>query len=117
MRKKKCCVKNLFFCNFTIDPIQKKKKNAMADAGTKDEKEDAAGGNKTAFLTLLRLVRKPSLSIVVVDNFYENPMKMRNSVLEQDFRVFGNYPGMRTICNGRTQTNDSTVFTTKNNTF
>jgi hypothetical protein len=44
-----------------------------------------------------RLSRKPSGSLIVIDNFYNNPMETRNYILTQEFRVRGNYPGQRTI--------------------
>ncbi len=44
-----------------------------------------------------QISRSPSGSLVVVDNFYNNPMETRNYILTQDFKVSGNYPGKRTI--------------------
>jgi hypothetical protein len=41
--------------------------------------------------------RGPSCGLIVIDNFYNNPMETRNFVLAQDFSVKGNYPGNRTI--------------------
>ena len=35
-------------------------------------------------------------SIVVVDDFYDNPMTIRNFALNQNFNITGNYPGHRT---------------------
>ena len=43
------------------------------------------------------LKRTPSCSLIVVDNFYNNPMDTRNYILSQDFEVRGNYPGQRTL--------------------
>lgn len=40
--------------------------------------------------------RKPSCGLIVIDNFYNNPMETRNFILSQDFNVRGNYPGQRT---------------------
>jgi hypothetical protein len=40
--------------------------------------------------------RPPSCSIIVVDNFYDNPNEVREFILTQDFKVRGNYPGQRT---------------------
>jgi Family of unknown function (DUF6445) len=42
------------------------------------------------------LKRSPSCSLIVVDNFYNNPMDTRNYILTQEFSVYGNYPGQRT---------------------
>ena len=35
-------------------------------------------------------------SIVVVDDFYDNPNEIRNFALKQNFNITGNYPGHRT---------------------
>jgi hypothetical protein len=43
------------------------------------------------------LKRGPSCGLIVVDNFYSNPVETRNFMLTQDFSVKGNYPGQRTI--------------------
>jgi len=42
------------------------------------------------------LKRSPTCSLIIVDNFYNNPMDTRNYILTQDFEVRGNYPGQRT---------------------
>ena len=40
-----------------------------------------------------------NISAIIVDNFYENPMGIRNMILnEVPFEVKGNYPGFRTAC-------------------
>jgi len=39
----------------------------------------------------------PSCGLIVIDNFYNNPMETRNYILTQNFSVKGNYPGQRTI--------------------
>ena len=44
-----------------------------------------------------RLTRGPKYGIIVVDNFYNNPMETRDFILNQEFSVRGNYPGQRTI--------------------
>ena len=43
------------------------------------------------------LKRNPNCSLIIVDNFYNNPMDTRNYILSQDFEVRGNYPGQRTL--------------------
>jgi hypothetical protein len=50
------------------------------------------------FMTLKTqgLKRSPSCSLIIVDNFYNNPLDTRNYILTQDFEVRGNYPGQRT---------------------
>ncbi len=35
-------------------------------------------------------------NLLVIDNFYKNPMDVREFALQQDFKVSGNYPGTRT---------------------
>ena len=34
--------------------------------------------------------------LIVIDDFYVNPDDIRNHVLQQEFSVKGNYPGIRT---------------------
>ena len=41
--------------------------------------------------------RKPYCGLIVIDNFYNNPLETRNYILTQEFSVKGNYPGQRTI--------------------
>ena len=36
-------------------------------------------------------------NLMVIDNFYTNAMETRNFILQQEFKVRGNYPGQRTI--------------------
>jgi hypothetical protein len=40
---------------------------------------------------------QPSCSLIIIDNFYNNPNETRNYILTQEFNVKGNYPGQRTI--------------------
>jgi hypothetical protein len=35
--------------------------------------------------------------LLVIDNFYSNPLEIRNFILQQEFKVRGNFPGKRTI--------------------
>ena len=44
-----------------------------------------------------KLWRGPSCGLIVIDNFYNNPLETRNYILTQEFSVKGNYPGQRTI--------------------
>lgn len=41
-------------------------------------------------------IKCPKCNLIVVDNFYNNPMETRNYILTQEFSVKGNYPGRRT---------------------
>ena len=41
--------------------------------------------------------RGPTCGVIVIDNFYNNAMETRNFVLTQEFKVRGNYPGLRTV--------------------
>jgi hypothetical protein len=43
------------------------------------------------------LKRGPNCGLIVVDNFYNNPMETRNYILTQEFLVRGNFPGQRTV--------------------
>ena len=36
-------------------------------------------------------------NLLIIDNFYNNPMETRNYILTQEFSVEGNYPGKRTL--------------------
>lgn len=38
-----------------------------------------------------------SCGLIIIDNFYTNPMETRNYILTQEFFVKGNFPGQRTI--------------------
>lgn len=40
----------------------------------------------------------PRQEIIIIDNFYDDPDKVRKGALEADFNVTGNYPGKRTKC-------------------
>jgi len=46
---------------------------------------------------LATIKRNPSIGLIVVDNFYTNPLETRNFILTQPFLVRGNYPGQRTM--------------------
>ena len=37
------------------------------------------------------------VSLIIIDNFYNNVDDVREFALQQDFNVDGNYPGHRTI--------------------
>ena len=39
----------------------------------------------------------PSPILFIIDNFYINPMETRRHILQQEFKIRGNYPGQRTI--------------------
>ena len=52
------------------------------------------------------LARPPSCSLIIIDNFYNNPMETRNYILTQEFGVVGNYPGKRTISYASTDLRD-----------
>mgnify|MGYP003645138758 CR=1 FL=1 len=41
-------------------------------------------------------VNHPTPTFMVLDDFYENPMAVREWVLQQEFPIVGNYPGKRT---------------------
>ena len=44
-----------------------------------------------------RLTRNThSCGVIVIDNFYNNPNVVRDFALKQEFKVHGNYPGIRT---------------------
>jgi len=37
------------------------------------------------------------VNTLIIDDFYDNPLEVREFALEQDFNVDGNYPGHRTV--------------------
>ena len=39
-----------------------------------------------------------NMSAIIIDDFYDNPMELREKVLNYSFEVKGNYPGFRTGC-------------------
>lgn len=41
-------------------------------------------------------VNHPTPTFMILDDFYENPMAVREWVLQQEFPIVGNYPGKRT---------------------
>jgi hypothetical protein len=36
------------------------------------------------------------VNAIVIDDFYSDPMRVRDFALKQEFKVRGNYPGQRT---------------------
>ncbi len=38
----------------------------------------------------------PTPTVLVIDDFYQDPLAVREWVLQQDFPIHGNYPGKRT---------------------
>ena len=40
---------------------------------------------------------EPRLDLLVIDDFYKDPIAIRNFALSQEFNIPGNFPGMRTI--------------------
>lgn len=67
-------------------------KKALCDYGLELAKASA----KFMELKHNTLKRSPSCSLIIVDNFYNNPMDTRNYILQQEFELRGNYPGQRT---------------------
>ncbi len=41
--------------------------------------------------------KSPSCGVIIIDNFYNNPIETRNFILQQEFGIRGNFPGQRTI--------------------
>jgi len=42
-------------------------------------------------------MNKIKCAYLCIDNFYNDPYKIRDFVLKQDFKIRGNYPGKRTV--------------------
>jgi Family of unknown function (DUF6445) len=47
----------------------------------------------------LKVSTNTSYNVIVIDNFYADPLKVRAHALSQNFEVRGNFPGERTISN------------------
>lgn len=63
----------------------------------KDKEDNIAFAFEKQRQTLALKPRKPSGSIIVVDNFYNNALDVRKYILTQEFSLKGDYPGQRTI--------------------
>jgi len=79
-----------------------KKKNLVLQGILKDVREKKEDESKCQELTHIRKTifeispAPPTPIMIVIDNFYNNPMETRNHILKQEFKVRGNYPGQRT---------------------
>jgi|688.fasta_scaffold107169_2 hypothetical protein len=91
-----------------MDIIEKKiENNIMNDTIEKNDthifqsllkKEPSLSKPSLSKLSLSKLsLSKPSCGLIVIDNFYNNPLETRNYILKQEFSVKGNFPGQRTI--------------------
>ena len=75
-----------------MDIIEKKIENNIIN----DTDDNTIDKNEThIFQSLLK--KGPSCGLIVIDNFYNNPLETRNYILTQEFSVKGNFPGQRTI--------------------
>jgi hypothetical protein len=72
--------------------------NLIFDINNSNEQNEIKEQNISSFkdLFLNSLKRGPSCGLIIVDNFYNNPIETRNYILTQDFSVKGNFPGQRT---------------------
>jgi hypothetical protein len=89
--------------------IEKKIKNNIIyeNENENDNENDNENKSKTKNISYDKPITKLQLSdylkegtsceLVVINNFYNNPMETRNYILTQDFNVKGNFPGKRTI--------------------
>jgi hypothetical protein len=70
--------------------------NSSNNEVDKDYVEFQKQKNAKKQLFELSIKKGPTCGLIVVDNFYINPVETRNYILKQDFPVKGNYPGQRT---------------------
>jgi hypothetical protein len=79
--------------------IVETKDDKTKDDKTKDDKtkDDKTKDDKTSIILSYNLKKGPTGSLIVIDNFYNNPVETRNYILTQEFSVKGNFPGRRTI--------------------
>src|SRR6056300_5690 len=61
---------------------------------TEPEKEEKTNINENK---LAITQQTPTPILFIIDNFYNNPMETREYILQQDFKIRGNYPGKRTV--------------------
>jgi hypothetical protein len=80
------------------------KSNIIIDLGDikdqttdKDVEEDIAFAFEKQRQILALKPQRPTASIIVVDNFYNNAPDVRKYILTQEFLLKGDYPGQRTI--------------------
>ncbi len=82
-----------------MDIFDKKEteKKVLLSASVQEKMDQSEKFSKFMELKNQGLKRSPSCSLIIVDDFYNNPMDTRNYILSQEFEVKGNYPGQRTI--------------------
>jgi hypothetical protein len=72
-----------------------KNTHLIENVNTNDDKGEKPRSNKE-ILFEARLKRPPSCSLVIIENFYKDPLQVREFILQQDFFVGrGSYPGRR----------------------
>lgn len=60
------------------------------------ELSEKDGQNSSFKLKEYRKNQNPKCQLLVIDNFYNNAHEVREYILQQDFKVTGNFPGKRT---------------------
>jgi hypothetical protein len=75
--------------------VNEKDINQMDDVSDIKDNDDFAFEKQKQILDLKP--KKPTGSLIIVDNFYNNANDVRKYILTQEFSVKGNYPGQRTI--------------------
>jgi hypothetical protein len=85
--------------NIIIDTSNTSNTDNDKKPNIKNDETDKTQLKQTIQTNLLKTVvktRSPACGLIIVDNFYNNPMETRNYILTQEFSVKGNYPGKRT---------------------
>jgi len=80
--------------NGTVENDNGTVENVVVDSAFLEYKKNIIKKN---ILLTANLKKGPSGGIIVIDNFYNNPLDTRKYILTQEFSVMGNYPGKRTI--------------------
>jgi hypothetical protein len=81
-----------------MNNIEKSIQNNILDETKEEITNEIINVIETPKINLEHLLKRgPTCGLIVVDNFYNNPMETRNYILTQEFLVRGNFPGQRTV--------------------
>ena len=86
----------LYDIDETKDEIIEQENINLQNVNTEKIKNKEKKNDTDNLLFNNNLLRESSCGLIVIDNFYNNPIETRNYILTQEFSVKGNYPGQRT---------------------
>ena len=82
--------------NDTNDDMNNKQSIETSNVSSEPDQNQLKQQIVSNLLKTVIKTRPPACGLIIVDNFYNNPMETRNYILNQEFSVKGNYPGRRT---------------------